>query len=77
MKHRVKMDVITEKKGFFGTRKVVEQKTVTVNGADWRRIKRAKQQADKRRQKTPSAEEQCLAALYILAVEEMADRFGE
>ena len=36
MKHKVKVDVVTEKKGFFGKRQVVEKRTITVNGREFK-----------------------------------------
>ena len=71
MKHRVKMDVVTEKKGLFGTKKVVEQKTVTVNGREYRQIQQAKRKAEDR------AKAQQLAGAFILLEEEIAEEYGE
>ena len=45
MKHRIKVDVVTQKKGLFGTRDVVQRKTVTVSGKEYRRLQREKQNA--------------------------------
>ena len=56
MKHRVKMDVVTEKKGLFGTKKVVEQKMVTVSGREYRQIQQAKRKADDRAKAQQRAE---------------------
>ena len=35
MKHKVKVDVVTEKPGFFGPKKVIEKKTITVSGREY------------------------------------------
>ncbi len=39
MKHKVKVWVETEKDGFFGKKKVREQKTVWVDGKTYRKMK--------------------------------------
>ena len=39
MKHKVKVDVVTEKPGFFGKRQVVEKQTITVSGREYRKLK--------------------------------------
>lgn len=71
MKHRVKMDVVTEKKGLFGMKKVVEQKTVTVSGREYRQIQQAKRKADDR------AKAQKLAEAFIILEDEIAEEYGE
>lgn len=40
MKHKVKVMVETEKKGLFGTKKVMEEKTIEVDGKTYRRMKK-------------------------------------
>ena len=40
MKHRVKALVETEKRGLFGKKKVYVEKTVTVDGKTYRKMKR-------------------------------------
>ena len=71
MKHRVKVDVVTEKPGFFGSRRVVEKKTITVSGREYRKLK--KEQFRKEKENKELTEQQRLAAMYILWEEEMAD----
>ena len=74
MKHRVKLDVVTEKPGFFGPKKVVERKTIIVNGRDYRKLKR--EQFRKEKANKELTEQQRLAALYLIWEEEMADMSG-
>jgi len=74
VKHRVKLDVVTEKPGFFGPKKVVERKTITVNGRDYRKLKR--EQFRKEKANKELTEQQRLAALYLIWEEEMADMSG-
>ena len=45
MKHKVRVQVETEKKGLFGTRKVKEFKTIEVDDKTWRKMKKEKQDA--------------------------------
>ena len=71
MKHKVKVDVVTEKPGFFGSRRVIEKKTITVSGREYRKLK--KEQFRKKKENKELTEQQRLAALYILWEEEMAD----
>lgn len=73
MKHRVKVDVVTEKQGFFGKRQVVEKKTITVNGREYRMLKQ--EQFRKEKENRELTEQQRLAALYLVWEEEMADIF--
>ena len=73
MKHKVKVDVVTEKPGFFGLKKVVEKETITVSGRDYRKLKKEQFRKDKENQEL--TEQQCLAALYLMWEEEMADIF--
>lgn len=40
MKHKVKALVEVEKNGLFGKKKVYEQRTVTVSGKEYKKIKR-------------------------------------
>ena len=75
MKHKVKVDVVTEKKGFFGKRQVVEKRTITVNGREYRKLKQ--EQFRKKQENRELTEQQRLAALYLLWEEEMADYFEE
>ena len=46
MKYRVKIPVVTEKPGFFGTKKVTEMKTIEVDCPTYRKM-----MAERRRQK--------------------------
>ena len=39
VKHKVKVDVVTEKPGFFGSKKVIERRTITVSGREYRKLK--------------------------------------
>ena len=71
MKHRMKVDVITQKKGLFGTREVVQRKTVTVSGKEYRRLQREKQNA------VAKNEDQRLASLWLMWEEEIAEAQGE
>ena len=48
MKHKVRVLVETEKEGLFGTRKVLEERTVEVDGRTFRKMKR--EQAEKRKE---------------------------
>ena len=73
MKHRVKVDVVTEKPGFFGPKKVIERKTITVTGREYRKLK--KEQFRKEKENRELTEQQRLAALYLIWEEEMADIF--
>ncbi len=45
MKHKVRVQIETEKKGIFGTRKVKELKTIEVDDKTWRKMKKEKQDA--------------------------------
>ena len=72
MKHKVKVDVVTEKPGFFGKRRVVEKKTITVNGREYRKLK---QEQFRKEKENRELTEQRLAVLYLLWEEEMADIF--
>lgn len=46
MKHRVKMNVVMQKKGLFGTQNVVKEKTVIVSGKEYRKIQQEKRKAE-------------------------------
>ena len=47
MKHRITVHVPVEKRGFFGRKKTVyEERTVTVDGKTYRRIKKAQADAE-------------------------------
>ena len=72
MKHKVKVDVVTEKPGFFGTRRVVEKQTITVRGREYRKLK--KEQFRKEKENRELTEQQRLAALYLMWEEELSDR---
>ena len=72
MKHKVKVDVVTEKPGFFGPKKVIEKKTITVSGREYKKLKQEQFRKDKE-----LTEQQRLAALYLMWEEEMADLFEE
>ena len=71
MKHRVKMNVVTQKKGLFGTRNVVKEKTVTVSGKEYRKIQQEKRKAE------DLAKAQKMAAMFVILEEEIAEEFGE
>ena len=73
MKHKVKVDVVTEKPGLFGTKKVVEKQTITVNGREYRKLK--KEQFRKEKENRELTEQQRLAALYLMWEEELSDIF--
>ena len=73
MKHKVKVDVVTEKPGFFGKHKVVERQTITVNDRDYRKLKKA--QFTRKKENRELTEQERLAALYLVWEEEMADIF--
>ena len=62
MKHKVKVDVVTEKKGFFGKCQVVEKRTITVNGREYRKLKQ--EQFRKEQENRELTEQQRLAALW-------------
>ena len=72
MKHRVKVDVVTEKSGFFGPKKVIEKKTITVSGREYRKLKQ--EQFRKEKENRELTEQQRLAALYLMWEEELSDR---
>ena len=72
MKHKVKLDVVTEKPGFFGPKKVIEKKTITVSGRDYRKLKQ--EQFRKEKENRELTEQQRLAALYLMWEEELSDR---
>ena len=72
MKHKVKVDVVTEKPGFFGPKKVGERKTITVSGREYRKLKR--EQFRKEKANRELTEQQRLAALYLMWEEELSDR---
>lgn len=71
MKHRVKMDVVEQKKGLWGTKEVVKKKTVTLSGKEYRDYIRMQKKAENLR-KT-----QYVAAAFLIAEEELAEEFGE
>ena len=71
MKHRVKVDVVTQKKGLFGTREVVKKQTITVSGKEYRKMKREKWN------RPVSSEAERMAALYLVWEEELAEEHGE
>ena len=71
MKHRVKMNVVTQKKGFFGTRNVVKEKTVTVSGKEYRKIQQEKRKAE------DLAKAQKMAAMFLMLEEEIAEEYDE
>lgn len=73
MKHKVKVDVVTEKKGLFGTRQVVEKRTITVSGREYRKLKQ--EQFRKEKENKELTEQQRLTALYLLWEEEMSDYY--
>ena len=68
MKHKVKMNVLTEKRGLLGPRQVVERRTVTVDGKTYRRLMK------EQRNQGPTAAER-LAAEYLILEEEIAEHF--
>ena len=71
MKHRVKVDVVTRRKGLFGTREIIKKKTVTVSGKEYRRMKKEKWN------KQVFSEAERLAALYMMWEEELTENNGE
>lgn len=71
MKHRIKVDVVTEKRRLFGTRSVVRHKTITVTGEECCRIQRKKHGT------APVTEAERLAALYMIWEVELAKAYGE
>ena len=73
MKHKVKVDVVTEKKGLFGTHQVVEKRTIIVSGREYRKLKQ--EQFRKEKENKELTEQQRLTALYLLWEEEMSDYF--
>ena len=46
MKHKVKALAEVEKRGLFGKKKVYEQRTVTVDGKTYRKMKKAEQERE-------------------------------
>ena len=72
VKHRVKVDVVTEKPGFFGAKKVIERRTITVSGREYRKLKQ--EQFRKEKENRELTEQQRLAALYLMWEEELSDR---
>ena len=71
MKHRVKVDVVEQKKGFFGTKNVVKKKTVTLSGKEYREYQQQQKKAEDLR------EAQRRAAAFLVIEEELAEEFGE
>ena len=71
MKHRVKMNVVTQKKGLFGTRNGIKEKTVTVSGKEDRKSQQEKRKAE------DLAKAQKMAAMFVILEEEIAEEFGE
>ena len=71
MKHRVKVDVVTQKRGLFGTREIVKKKTITVTGKEYRWMKREKWN------QPVSSEAERLAGLWLMWEEELAEEHGE
>lgn len=71
MKHKVRLEVVTEKPGSFGARNEVEHRTVTVNSRVCRKLKQ--EQFRKEKENRELTEEQRLAALYLMWEEEMTD----
>lgn len=71
MNHRIRVNVVTRKKGLFGMREVVTKKTVTVSGKEYRRMRKAKWN------RPSSSEAERLAALCMVWEEELADERGE
>lgn len=71
MKHRVKMNVVEQKKGLFGTKEVVKKKTLTLSGKEYREYIRMQKKAEDLRKA------QCHAAAFLIAEEELAEEFGE
>lgn len=71
MKHRVKMDVVEQKKGLWGTKEVVKKKTVTLSGKEYRDYIRMQKKAENLRKA------QYVAAAFLIAEEELAEEFGE
>ena len=71
MKHRVKVDVVTRRKGLFGTREIIKKKTVTVSWKEYCRMKEEKWN------KPVFSEAERLAALYMMWEEELVENNGE
>ena len=71
LKHTVKMDVVEQKKGLFGTKEVVKKKKVTLSGKEYRQYLRDKKEAEEYR------EAQRRAAMFLIVEEELAEKFGE
>ena len=71
MKHRVRVDVVTEKRGLFGrTRQVVRHRTITVSGKEYRRMRQEKWNRE-------MSEQERQVALLMMWEEEIADIMGE
>ena len=67
MKHRVKVDVVTEKRGLFGrTRQVKKSRSITVSGEQYRKMKQEKWNRE-------MSEEERQVALLLMWEEEVAD----
>lgn len=71
MKHRVKKDVVEQKKGLWGTKEVVKKKTVTLSGKEYRDYIRMQKKAENLRKA------QYVAVAFLIAEEELAEEFGE
>ena len=71
VKHRVKVDVVTRRKGLFGTREIIKKKTVTVSWKEYRRMKEEKWN------KPFFSEAERLAALYTMWEEELEEKSRE
>ena len=67
MKHRVKVDVVTEKRGLFGrTRQVKKSRIIMVSGEQYRKMKQEKWNRE-------MSEEERQVALLLMWEEEVAD----
>ena len=71
MNRRIRVDVITQKKGLFGIRNVVKHRTITVSGREYRQMQQDRKNAAARN------EAERLAGLYLLWEEKLAEEYGE
>ena len=63
------MNVVEQKKGFFGPKEVVKKKTVTLSGREYRDYTRMQKKAEDLRKA------RCHAASFLIAEEELAEKF--
>ena len=74
MKHRVMVEVETKKRFLGIPYTTVEKKQIEVDGKTYRKMKAEERNKDRNRQ---PADEEIIAARYLICEEELAEIFGE